>query len=65
MLLNKDPADEQTVELDLTGFAAAPDAERWTYGPDDPSAIVTSVEDVTRPIALPAESITVLELVPS
>jgi hypothetical protein len=65
MLLNKLPADAQTVGLDFEGFEAAPSAERWTYGSDDPSTIVHTVQDVTAPIRLPAESITVLELVPS
>jgi hypothetical protein len=65
MLLNKDPRGEHRVDLQVAGFAAATEAERWTYGAEDPSSIETTVQDVTGPIRLPAESITVLELAAS
>lgn len=61
MFVNKDPDSPIEVDLQLTGFAAAGDVRQFTYGPDDPSAIVESVTTADA-LVVPAYSIVVVEL---
>jgi hypothetical protein len=64
MLVNRDPESAVSVGLDLTGFAAAPDATRYVYSPEHLDRIVTDTISTGAPLSLPASSITLLELEP-
>jgi hypothetical protein len=65
MLINQQPDEPATIALDITGFAAAGEARRFTLGPDDEGAIVAGVQDPAAPVELPPSSVTVLELAPA
>jgi hypothetical protein len=65
MLVNKDPDAAVTTRLDLTGFAPAAEARRFTYGPADLSGIVSDTVGAADALTLPASSITLVELEPA
>jgi Glycoside hydrolase family 44 len=62
MLINKDPASPVAVDLAIAGFESEPSARRFTYGSNEPEAIVADSYSTSQPLTVPASSITVLEL---
>jgi hypothetical protein len=65
MLVNRDPAQDLTVALDLPGFEAAPEIARYSYGPADLSGIVADTVPVRSAVNVPASSITLLVVEPA
>lgn len=64
MLINRDPDAALSVALDIAGFEPAAQAKQFQYGPADLAGIASGTVTSTGAIALPASSITVLELEP-
>ena len=62
MLINKDPDSPTSVDLRIEGFTPASAARRFTFGSNDPTEIVAGSYTAGEAVALPASSITVLEL---
>ena len=60
MLINKDPAE--TLDVALSGLEPATSARRFTYGPTPSTAIAEGTADLSAPVALPASSITLVEV---
>jgi hypothetical protein len=61
MLINKQPAEALTVDVELSGGTAST-GRRFTYSGDDLEAIVADEADATVPVEVPPYSITLLEL---
>jgi hypothetical protein len=61
MLINKLPDEAFTVGLAIEGVSAGA-MRTYSYGPDDLERIVVGEQEATEPVALPASSITVVEI---
>ena len=64
MFVNRDPDEQVSVGLDVLGSTAGDQVSRYSYSPATPDRIVSDTVAGGAPIALPASSITVLELEP-